>query len=62
MIQFTRQLIDISHAQWLYRNFTLHHYTKGYLSQQIARDVRQEVEILAKHNTNQHPKEKLLSS
>ena len=40
MIQFTRQLIDISHVQWLYRNFTLHHYTKGYLCQRTERDVR----------------------
>ncbi len=25
------KLIDIFHSQWLYRNFTLHHFTKGYL-------------------------------
>jgi hypothetical protein len=33
MTQFTRQLLDMPHAQWLYRNFTLHHYAKGYLCQ-----------------------------
>ena len=43
MIQFTRQLIDISHTQWLYRNFTLHHYIKGYLRQWMERDVGREV-------------------
>jgi hypothetical protein len=31
MAQFARQLVEISHAQWMYRNFTLHHYAKGYL-------------------------------
>jgi hypothetical protein len=31
MAQFERQLVEISHAQWMYRNFTLHHYAKGYL-------------------------------
>ncbi len=25
MVQFARQLVEISHAQWMYRNFTLHH-------------------------------------
>ncbi len=47
MTHFTRQLIDISHAQWLYRNFTLHHYTKGYLRQRTVNDIRREVEKLA---------------
>ncbi len=31
MTQFVCQLVEISHAQWMYRNFTLHHYAKGYL-------------------------------
>ncbi len=31
MTQFVRQLMEISHAQWMYRNFTLHHCAKGYL-------------------------------
>jgi hypothetical protein len=51
MTQFTRQLKDISHAQWLYRNFTLQHYKKGYLCQRTGRDVRQEVETLANNST-----------
>jgi hypothetical protein len=29
MAQFVHQLVEISNAQWLYRNFTLHHYAKG---------------------------------
>jgi hypothetical protein len=31
MIKLTKKLINISHSQWLYQNFTVHHYTKGYL-------------------------------
>ena len=57
MIQFTLLLIDISHAQWLYKNFTLHHYTKGYLRQRTERDVRREVEILANTGPTDIPKE-----
>ncbi len=57
MIQFTRLLIDISHAQWLYKNFTLHHYTKGYLRQRTERDVRREVENLANTGPTDIPKE-----
>jgi hypothetical protein len=33
MAQFTGKLMDISHMQWLYWTFTLHHSTKGYLRQ-----------------------------
>jgi hypothetical protein len=40
MTQFTRQLLDISHVRFLYRNFTLHHYTKGYLCQRMERDIK----------------------
>ena len=25
------QLLEMSHSQWLYRNFSLHHHTLGYL-------------------------------
>ncbi len=45
MTQFTQQLLGISHLQWLYRNFTFHHYTKGYLCQRMEKDIKQEVEI-----------------
>ena len=57
MTHFTRQLIDISHAQWLYRNFTLHHYTKGYLRQWTVNDIRREVEKLADTQPSDIPKE-----
>jgi hypothetical protein len=54
---FTRQLIGISHAQWLYRNLTLHHYTKGYLRQQTVNDIRREVEKLADTRPSDIPRE-----
>jgi hypothetical protein len=57
MTQFTRQLLDISHAQWLYRNFILHHYMKGYLHQRTERDIKQEVEILVNTKPTDIPKE-----
>ncbi len=57
MTQFTQQLLDISHAQWLYRNFTLHHYTKGYLCQRTERDIKREVEILVNTKPTDIPKE-----
>ena len=56
MTQFTRQLLDISHAQWLYRNFILHHYMKGYLHQRTERDIKQEVEILVNTNLQTSPR------
>jgi hypothetical protein len=56
MIQFIQQLIDISHAQWLYRNFTLHHYAKGYLHQRMESDIRPEVDILADSHPSDIPK------
>ncbi len=47
MAQFVRQLVEISHAQWMYRNFTLHHYGKGYLRQWTEQFIRREVDLLA---------------
>jgi hypothetical protein len=38
--------VEIAHAQWLYRNFTLHHYAKGYLQLQTEQDIRKEVNLL----------------
>ncbi len=57
MTQFTQQLLDISHAQWLCRNFTLHHYTKGYLCQRTERDIKREVQILVNTKSTDIPKE-----
>jgi hypothetical protein len=54
---FTRQLIEISRAQWLYRNLTFHRYTKGYLHLRTVNDIRQEVEELADTQPSDIPRE-----
>ncbi len=46
MRQFVQQLVEISHAQWLYHNFTLHHHVKRYLRQRTVKEICQEVELL----------------
>ncbi len=51
MVKLTKKLIDISHSQWLYQNFTLHHYTKGYLRQRTKWEMQREVERLM-HTSN----------
>jgi hypothetical protein len=48
MPQFVGWLMDISHSQWLYRNFTLHHCTKGYLRQPTTDLIQREVDRLFK--------------
>ncbi len=48
MTQFVGRLMDISHSQWLYRNFTLHHCTKWYLWQQTTDLIQWEVDGLSK--------------
>jgi len=35
-----RQLLDMSHSQWLYRNFSLHHQTLGYLHRLEEKSTR----------------------
>ncbi len=51
MAQFSGKHMDISHLQWLYRNFTLHHRTKEYLRQWTVAPIQQEVNILS-HASN----------
>jgi hypothetical protein len=57
MTKFTRQLIDILHSQWIYRNYTLHHYTKGYLRLKRLADIKQEVALLADTQPSDIPRE-----
>ena len=44
---FIYQLLQISHAQWLYRNFTLHHRTRGYLATKARLEILQKISDLA---------------
>jgi len=55
--QFIQRLVEISHAQWLYRNFTLHHYVKGYLRQRKENKKGREVELLAGTRPSEVPPE-----
>lgn len=57
MKHFIQRLVEISHAQWLYRNFTLHHYAKGYLRQRTEKDINREVEVLLNTRTSEIPPE-----
>lgn len=44
---FIYQLLQISHAQWLFRNFTLHHSTRGYLATKARLKILQKISDLA---------------
>ncbi len=57
IIQFIWQLPNVSHAQWLYRNFTLHYHTKGFLCQLTEREIGQEAKLLADAKPSDIPKE-----
>jgi hypothetical protein len=50
MKHFISRLLLISHSQWLYRNFTLHNKSRGYLRLQHQKKVLKEVDRLM--NTN----------
>jgi hypothetical protein len=41
------QLQEMSHSQWLYRNFSLHHLTAGYLRRQEEKNLRETARELA---------------
>ncbi len=46
MKQLVEHLILISHLQWLFRNFTVHQKTKGYLLAKAEADIKREVSAL----------------
>ena len=48
--QLARKLQEMSHSQWLYRNFTLHHKTIGYLRLRKEKEVRRQAEMLLRTN------------
>ena len=45
--QLVRQLQHITHSQWLFQNFSLHHQSLGYLWKREEKEVRQKAEELA---------------
>ena len=44
---FIYQLLQISHSQWLFRNFTLHHRTQGYLATKARLEILDKISDLA---------------
>ena len=42
-----RKLQEMSHSQWLFRNFSLHHETKGYLRSKEEKELRHQARNLA---------------
>jgi hypothetical protein len=52
---FIGRLLLISHSQWLYRNFTLHDKSRGYLRLQSRREVLKEVDRLMDTNPDDIP-------
>ena len=57
MTQFTRRLIDIAHGQWLYRNFTLHNRTNGYLLLKKHEEVLTSITHLAECKPEEIPED-----
>jgi hypothetical protein len=57
MKHFIGKLLQISHSQWLYRNFTLHDKTRGYLRLQQRKETLKEVDHLLDTNPDDIPKE-----
>ncbi len=57
MKHFIGRLLRISHLQWLYRNFTLHDKTRGYLRLQRQKEALKEVDRLLDTNPDDIPKE-----
>ena len=55
--QLVRQLQEMSHSQWLYWNFTLHHKTIGYLRLRKDKEVRRKAEMLLQTNQADIPKD-----
>ncbi len=55
MKHFIAKLLQVLHSQWLYRNFTLHDRTRGYLLLQRKKEVLKEVDCLMDINPDEIP-------
>ena len=55
MKQFTTKLLNITHAQWAYRNFSLHNKTTGYLRQAHQAEVLAEIATLSTSDPEEVP-------
>jgi hypothetical protein len=50
-----KHLLQVSHSQWLYWNFTLHDKTRGYLCLQHRKEVLKELDCLMDTNPDEIP-------
>ncbi len=57
MKAFVSQLIQISHSQWIFQNYTLHNKQRGYICLRERSDVLQEVHKLLNTASPNIPKE-----
>jgi hypothetical protein len=57
MKKFISQLLQISHSQWMFRNFVLHDRVRGYLRLQERRSVLQEIDRLVDCDPDDIPRE-----
>ena len=57
MKHFVSHLLHISHSQWLYRNFTLHDTTRGYLRLKERQNVLIQIDQLLEVDPNNIPAE-----
>ena len=55
MKKFISHLIHISHSQWIFRNFTLHDHTRGYLRLQERKEVLAQIEQLVDCDPDEIP-------
>ena len=57
MATLVSKILDISHNQWLYRNFTLHNKLNGYLHLQQQEKIIREVATLSVSDPTAIPSE-----
>ena len=53
--QLVSRILHISHAQWIFRNFTLHDKAQGYLTQVKRQAILKEIDKLAQLDPNDIP-------
>ena len=57
MKKLVSQLLQISHSQWMFRNFVLHDRVRGYLRLKERKSVLQEIERLVECDPDEIPQE-----
>ena len=55
--QFITRVLHITHAQWVYRNCSLHDRQRGYIQRKARKEILAEIETLADTNPDEVPAE-----